>query len=547
MRRVLVLYWHPDGLVKMRPAVHEHLHALDSVDHDFQLHYENSFGATPAWVRHTEFDAVVLHTTFLTQRWSDSFALFKWRFRWLADTSIPTIALPQDDYDHSEVLDEWLVELGVDDVLTALPNDTELLYPETRRVSRIHGCLTGYIDEAMAADAAAKMRSQERRAVDIVYRASDLPYWFGSQGQQKRVIGDVVKTRAKRLGLRIDISNRYEDTIYGDAWTDFLLSGRCVIGTESGSSVVDRRGELQARIRWLLERQPGASFAEIDAQMPEGWDSHRLFVVSPRHLEAVATRTCQLLVAGRYSGVLEAERHYIPIAPDFSDLDDVLERSRDERMAQAIVDCAYEEIYRSGKYTIRRFAEQLRGVLDGGATPQPTARRALAPLLLAFGPPAGEAVQRGRVVGLSFTRACVRTARVLRAARARRPLVPSPHLASAIASRVSTLRALDDSSTRRLTGRYVVEGVWRTVPPRALARDLLRLVALRRTGEGAVVFDAGRITWQGAAGAVPIDPRRPQLGSLGLPDGRYEFTALAALAIRHPMLVREAFGVAKPQ
>ena len=52
------------------------------------------------------------------------------------------------------------------------------------------------------------------------------------------------KARQNQLtGLRTDISTRITDTKYGDAWFEFLASGRCVIGTESGSSALDPYGD----------------------------------------------------------------------------------------------------------------------------------------------------------------------------------------------------------------------------------------------------------------------------------------------------------------
>jgi len=102
------------------------------------------------------------------------------------------------------------------------------------------------------------------------------------------------------------------------------MSGRAVIGAESGSSVLDARGEIQRRIGRLLAEQPGLSFEEVDAQMPDGWDSYAFFAMSPRHLEAVITKTAQVLVEGRYSGVLEPGRHYIPLRRDLANLDEAL-------------------------------------------------------------------------------------------------------------------------------------------------------------------------------------------------------------------------------
>ena len=49
--------------------------------------------------------------------------------------------------------------------------------------------------------------------------------------------------------------------------------------------------------------------------MPRGWDSYAFFAISPRHLEAVITKTAQVLVEGRYSGVLGAGAALHPATP----------------------------------------------------------------------------------------------------------------------------------------------------------------------------------------------------------------------------------------
>ena len=258
-------------------------------------------------------DAVVLHTTFLCMRWSHLFPTWKEDVRWLADLDCAKIALPQDEYDHSEVLDEWLYELGAASILSNFDDRfRETLYPLMHDRATFGQAFTGYVDDATVGELANTLPSLETRPFDVVYRASHLPYWFGSHGQLKHRIGEASKERALAMGLRVDISTHPEDTIVGPAWMRFLASGRCVVGCESGSSVLDRRGEIRARIRHLLRAEPDLTFEEIDARMWPGWDSYAFFAVSPRHFEAVMTRTCQILVEGEYDGVLEAGRHYIP-------------------------------------------------------------------------------------------------------------------------------------------------------------------------------------------------------------------------------------------
>ena len=51
--------------------------------------------------------------------------------------------------------------------------------------------------------------------------------------------------------------------------------------------------------------------------MPSGWDEYRFFADLPAAPRGRLTKTAQLLVEGRYSGVLEPERHYIPVGTTY--------------------------------------------------------------------------------------------------------------------------------------------------------------------------------------------------------------------------------------
>ncbi|MFL5925904.1 MAG: hypothetical protein ACJ77E_03105, partial [Gaiellaceae bacterium] len=121
--------------------------------------------------------------------------------------------------------------------------------------------------------------------------------------------------------------------------------------------------------------------------------------------------------------------------------------------------------------------------------------------------------------------------------------------------------ALARAPRRRLLLRYVADGAWREVPPRALARDVFRIAVLDQLqgasvdddGESVVVrTHAGRastavrrgVYWDhsgAGCGVVPIASRAPELGSLRVgDDGVYRFDALSALQDRYGELVREA-------
>jgi hypothetical protein len=355
---VLLLYV---GRDRLRGATVRHLAALRSI-RGHVLSFDAS-GPAASRLRRLEPEAILLHTTLLCMRWSPTFYEWKRGLDWISHFRGPKLAFPQDDYDHAEILDEWLSELGVTAVLTPLPDHAQTFYPLTAERARIEPVLTGYVDDDAAAAVRPRLRPLAGRPTDVVYRALELPYWFGSHGRLKHRIGVEVVERASSHGLSVDISTRREDTIYGPGWFDFLAGGRATIGSESGSSVLDRRGEVRSRIEWMLAGQPELAFEDVAARMPGRWDDHSFFALSPRHLEAAAARTPQLLVSGRYGGVLEPERHYVPVAPDLSDLDDALDSLRDLPRLECIADRAYADLIESGRYSYRRLTELVETVL----------------------------------------------------------------------------------------------------------------------------------------------------------------------------------------
>ena len=160
----------------------------------------------------------------------------------------------------------------------------------------------------------------------------------------------------------------------GDRWFPFVASARAVLGSESGASAIDRRGELVAAERTMLAEQPCLDFADFDAAMPAGWDGQLPGSVGPRHLEAAAARTCQVLVEGGYDGVLEPDVHYLPVRPDGSNADAVVERLADHKLVEATATRAYADLVLSGRYGYAALAAQLERVLD---EERPAGRRAI--------------------------------------------------------------------------------------------------------------------------------------------------------------------------
>ena len=225
-RRLLLLYWSPGG-AHVRAAIGRHLRALMALPGRNRVLAYNATRGAPPWLRRFRPDAVLLHTTFLGLRWIDGFESRRQRSAWLAEMHVPKVALPQDDYDHAAVLDDWLDELGVDVVFSPLAKHAGELLPRISKRAVVRPALTGYVDDDALA-ARPRPTPLAGRALHLVYRASELPWWFGSFGLLKHRLGEAAARGALDLDLQADVSTRPEDAVIR-GWLDFLASGRAVV------------------------------------------------------------------------------------------------------------------------------------------------------------------------------------------------------------------------------------------------------------------------------------------------------------------------------
>jgi hypothetical protein len=275
------------------------------------------------------------------------FRQFTAKCRKLIDVSCVKIALPQDEFLHAHTVDVFVKEFGVTHLLTnAEEREWPLIHCDIDRSKvQLRTVLTGYVDPETSARLGVRIPRSVNRPIDIGYRAWRPAYWLGSHALHKARVAEVVDRAAKLMGLQTDISLREEDVFSGEAWLEFLLRCRATIGVEGGATVLDREGKLKERVEAYLMANPTASFEQTREACFPGEDGRINFaVITPRHLEACMTRTCQILIEGHYNGILKPWRHYIPLSPDYSDVEQALTALRDGPLVNAIVENAFAEI-----------------------------------------------------------------------------------------------------------------------------------------------------------------------------------------------------------
>lgn len=250
----------------------------------------------------------------------------------------------------------YAVAVGADYVTTQLPKDVadrayRAFFAPARIIPLPHGLST--------LDARVETPFDESaRPVDIGFRGASFPYSLGHRDREALL--EFFIDNAQRLGLRVDIDG--ERSVMPGEWRRFLRSCKGVVGHESGTDFFEINDDARERVGEYRTANPGATFEEI----------HRIFfkdypdalsgrTVSSRHFDAIGAKACQILFPGRYNDVLSADYHYLALARDFSNVDDVLRRFRDVSVRRSMVESTYA--YARDAHTLgHRIAELVRWV-----------------------------------------------------------------------------------------------------------------------------------------------------------------------------------------
>jgi len=270
--------------------------------------------------------------------------------------------LPQDEFIKTDMLCDFINEFEIDYVFSVAPESEwpKIYHKVDFQKVKFLKVLTGYLDDKTLLRIKKLEESSSNRPIDIGYRAYGIRHWLGRHGFLKIKIADIFKDVANKYNLKCDISTDGKDTFYGDDWYRFLLRCKYTIGVEGGATVLDRDGSIRYKTENYQAKHPDATFDEIEAScFPHEDGFLNLMAISPRHLEACATKTCQILVEGRYNDILLPGKHYIELKYDFSNIDQVIDTISKDKIRYKLTEQAYRDIVESERYTYRSFVNTI--------------------------------------------------------------------------------------------------------------------------------------------------------------------------------------------
>ena len=368
MNKAIVFHYNR-GVYPLRSTIKEHLFSFLNLK-GFDVVYVNvAFGFPKGLLQRNLFSVAIFHTSFLGMRWSRE--LFSRRtkevvdfFNFCSNKDIVKIAVPQDEFINTDILDQFLSDIKIDAVLScASSEDWERIYPKTSKGNALFKTvLTGYIDRGKI-QSIQRIAEETIRNIDIGYRAWRAHPSLGRWGRHKVEIANTFDKEAKDRNLVTDISLDDEDTFLGDDWHRFLASCRATIGVTGGSSVLDADGSIKNSIDTYLIENEYDYDAIYNKFVFKHDNSLSLSCISPRHLEACLTKTVQFLVEADYSGVLKPYEHYFPINENYSNLKDALDFLSKEKEVKEMVDRAYKRVTNDIDLTYGGFLLQVQEII----------------------------------------------------------------------------------------------------------------------------------------------------------------------------------------
>jgi hypothetical protein len=262
----------------------------------------------------------------------------------------------QDEYEATERTRRALDRLQFDVVYTCVPQTSrESIYPSARfPKTEFIQTLTGFVPEyAGVEDCAVPL---EQRQLMLAYRGRILNPVYGELGREKTVIGTEMLRLSAERGWMVDIEVDDEKRIYGVDWYRFLGSARATLGTESGSNAFDFDGSLRTKIAQALAINPTADWEDLYRPIVAPHDGViKMNQISPKIFEAIRLKTALVLFEGDYSGVVQPDRHYIPLKKDFSNSAEVFSKIENLDFIRELTTRAYNEIIQPGLYSYRHF------------------------------------------------------------------------------------------------------------------------------------------------------------------------------------------------
>ena len=361
VNNILLIYHHP--FKDNAPTIKEHVGAFAKFS-KFKITTYNTAMGYPAELGNIGFSAIVMHYSLFG---SHPFKLSDNFIEYISNSNSKKIMFFQDEMQYVAERLSLINKLGCKTIYTLLEKRYfEEVYLNNTNADIINQTLTGYVSDDLKQKSQKNYISFSQRSIDVGYRARNLEFYFGQGAREKTDIAERFLVSSKSKKLNLDISTKEEDRIYGENWYKFVSDCKFMLGVMAGTSIFDYTGKIKEKTNNYLKKFPNADFEEVQNNLLipyEGNINYR--TISPRIFECAAFKVCMILYRDDYQGVLKADKHYIPLEKDFSNINEVLKKMEDSSFVSTMVETTYSDIIEDNKWHYKEFISEFDNMLIG--------------------------------------------------------------------------------------------------------------------------------------------------------------------------------------
>jgi glycosyltransferase involved in cell wall biosynthesis len=269
------------------------------------------------------------------------------------------ICMIQDEYYYTNYFKNYFELVGINIIFSCIPSLYIRKIYDNLDNSIFINYLTGYTFEKEI------RKPIKDREIDVFYRGRLLHFHYGELGQDKKNIGIHMKKYCDQYNLINDIKWHKNECVYGNKWLESLSNAKVTLATESGSNIFDIDGSIKKEINELLDidsdrldefpEETKYSYEEITKMVDMNKNYIPQGTISPKMFEAISVGTVLVMYEGTYLNILKPGIHYIELKKDYSNIEDVIKKIKEDEYLQNMADNSYNDIIKSNKYSYKKF------------------------------------------------------------------------------------------------------------------------------------------------------------------------------------------------
>lgn len=356
---VLLLYHYPARL--NAPTIKDSIEAFTRYS-SYHIYSVNTYIGFPLILEKLKFSAIILHYSLFG---ATPFKLNSRLINFIKrDPKMIKVVFFQDEYANCKERFQLINDLKIDTIFSLLePQYFKKVYIDNTCVTDIRQVLAGYVSDALLSYAESSSMKFLDRPVEVGYRGRKLKLHLGEGAKEKSNIAFQFKDFAKDKKINVDISIEEKDRIYGKKWYDFVQNCKFMLGVQSGTSIFDLDGAIEKKIGDYVSKDEPSANDSLEKILNPFEKNINYRMISPRIFECAALKTCMILYSDSYQNILEADKHYIPLDKDFSNIDKVYKKMKNEKYVSTIIENAYTDIALAKKYHYSTLVEKFDGCI----------------------------------------------------------------------------------------------------------------------------------------------------------------------------------------